>query len=295
MTARTTGRSLLWWFARLALRLLRATRLSRLARRARTSLPSAAKRWLDAREVDLRVRGGGIASHAYPDWELVPVRQLERSYRDALRLLSETHGSEDIGDYLEFGVYAGASMACMHRATHDSGLDHVRLFGFDSFEGLPSGTVADLTGEINWQPGDFAADEATARRYLAQHGVDVDRVTLVKGWFDDTLTRDFIDKHSIRKASVIMVDCDMYSSARTALEFSAPLIEDKAVIFFDDWWPDELGSRDLGEKRAFDEFLLAHPEFSAEELESYYPRAAKVFLVSVHDGHVVSPPSTASR
>ncbi len=151
--------------------------------------------------------------------------------------------------------------------------------GFDSFEGLPAGIDADYAA-TGFQPGDFASDERTAREYLTGQGVDWKRVTLVKGWFEETLTSDFAAQHGIRNVSVIMVDCDVYSSAKTALHFSAPLIRDAAVVLFDDWWPDELGSRDLGEKRAFDEFLQTHPEFSARELDSYYPKAAKVFLVS---------------
>jgi hypothetical protein len=79
-----------------------------------------------------------------------------------------------------------------------------------------------------------------------------------------------------------MVDCDNYTSAKQALAFTAPLIVDEAVLLFDDWWPEWLGAQNLGEKRAFEEFLDAHPYFAATELEdcSYKPEAAKVFLVS---------------
>src|SRR5688500_18405719 len=94
--------------ARFVLSLMRATRLPLLARRATRYLPSSTRRWLDAKEVDLRIRAGGTVGHAFPDRELVPVKHLERKYRDALLLLSEKQGRENLGDYLEFGVYAGA-------------------------------------------------------------------------------------------------------------------------------------------------------------------------------------------
>lgn len=108
----------------------------------------------------------------------------------------------------------------------------------------------------------------------------MERKTLVKGWFENTLTADFAELHRLSKAGVIMVDCDLYTSAKAALEFSEPLIRDRAVIFFDDWWPATLGAGRAGERRAFEEFLEEHPGFSAIELESYSAEDAKVFLVS---------------
>jgi hypothetical protein len=66
----------------------------------------------------------------------------------------------------------------------------------------------------------------------------------------------------IREASVIMVDCDLYASARTALHFSADLIVDEAVVFFDDWADAELAAKGLGERRAFEEFQAANPALS---------------------------------
>lgn len=73
----------------------------------------------------------------YPEGIVVPVEELERSYRELLELLVDRHGRDGLGDYLEFGVFGGASLGCMWRATEALGLTDVRLFGFDSFEGLP--------------------------------------------------------------------------------------------------------------------------------------------------------------
>jgi O-methyltransferase len=52
-----------------------------------------------------------------------------------------------------------------------------------------------------------------------------------------------------------MVDCDIYTSARDALAFVEPMIGDYAVMLFDDWHAGGLAEQNLGEKRAFDEFL----------------------------------------
>lgn len=196
---------------------------------------------------------------------LVPEGALEEKYRDTLRLLQE-RGCQ-LGDYLEFGVYNGSSLSCMHRALDAAGAKHVRLFGFDSFAGLPLEARHDDGGV--WRPGQFSIDYDFTRRFLTEQGVDWSRVHLVKGWFSKSLTPELVQRHGIEKASVIMVDCDMYLSAKTALTFCAPLIRDTAVILFDDWYAGGLAAKNMGERRAFREFMEEHAEFSAEEFGSY--------------------------
>ena len=58
-----------------------------------------------------------------------------------------------------------------------------------------------------------------------------------------------------------------------------PLIQDHAIIFFDEWT--EIGWEGLvqGERQAFREFLEAHPEFAVTPLSSYSSWTA-TFLLS---------------
>jgi O-methyltransferase len=243
-------------------------------------LPPRSRVWLRDKKQRMRLRAGETVPEVWG--VLVPEARLKQVYHDALTLLAEREGTTQLGDYLEFGVYVGTSVACMHEVVQDRRLDDMRLFGFDSFEGLPERLAVDeeTTQLGNWKPFDLKAPFDVATQNLTRRGVDWDRVTLVKGWFEDTLTQELVEREQLRKASIIMVDCDLYSSARTALEFCAPLIRDDAVILFDDWWPETLGKANVGEKLAFEEFLAEHPRFGATELESYRPEAAKVFLVS---------------
>ncbi len=67
--------------------------------------------------------------------------------------------------------------------------------------------------------------------------MDWGRVTLVKGFYSDTLNNELVAKQDIRKASILMIDCDMYSSAIESLNFCEPFILDEAIIIFDDWNP----------------------------------------------------------
>jgi O-methyltransferase len=230
--------------------------------------PARVQHWVEARRRKLRVWGGDI---------FVPEDQITDVYRQALEWLEERRGREAIGDYLEFGVYIGTSLMCMHRVVDELGLQHVRLFGFDSFEGLPEPTG--VSDDAVWEGGAFKADYESVSRLLTQQGVNWEKTVLVPGWFDETLDGEVVERYRLRKASVIMVDCDMYASARTVLAFCAPLIAEEAVVIFDDWNSFGLADRDQGEKRAFEEFLAGNPDLTAGELATY-GEVSKAFTVT---------------
>ena len=204
------------------------------------------------------------------NWQ--PQEALQQHFEKALVRLREARDGSSIGDYLEFGVYQGNSLLCMHRALADLGLDKVRLFGFDSFEGLPESATMD---EV-WSPGQFRSDIEYTKERLSRNGADWKRTTLVKGFYSDTLTDGLTNRLGLERAAVIMIDCDLYTSTREALAFCAPLIRDEAVIFFDDW---HATGEDKGEKRAFREFLEKHPDLTAEDFGTYLDNA-RVFFVA---------------
>lgn len=206
--------------------------------------------------------------------KLVMEEELRGKYREALTYLADKYGPESLGDYLEFGVYNDTSLIQMYRVLEELGLGHVRLLGFDSFEGLPVEASDDDDG--HWRPGSFKSEHEFTMQVLRWEKINLQRVSLTKGFFESTLTAERRAEQRITKASVIMIDCDMYLSAKTALEFSAPLIVDEAVIVFDDWFP--LADRNLGEKRAFDEFLQAHHYFEVKEFGTY-PPYGKIFVL----------------
>ncbi|MDJ1168791.1 macrocin O-methyltransferase [Roseofilum sp. BLCC_M154] len=208
---------------------------------------------------------------------LVNERELLPQYKAAIKYLQEALGAENIGDYLEFGVCQGTSFSLMYSALLKAKLNHVRLFGFDSFEGLP------YDEEGIWPQGFFAIDYNYVVESLSAKNIDWSRCSLIKGLYSDTLNSDLIQKHKLRKASLIMIDVDLYASAKEALNFCKPLILDKTIIFFDEWNFQGLADRGKGEKRAFDEFLQENREFTATEMGSYsyFPgdNYGKVFLV----------------
>jgi hypothetical protein len=74
-----------------------------------------------------------------------------------------------------------------------------------------------------------------------------------------------------------MLDCDLYSSTCTALNWLEGLIADKTILIFDDWYSFSEGD-ELGQQRALKEFKQRNKHLVFKpQLE--YERAGKVFLV----------------
>lgn len=254
----------------------RLARKAKLHRLAKHFAPKTYRRWRDWREYQ------AFKTKVKEGYCLIDAAELEREQTKAVQWLVNDGGPRSVGDYLEFGVFYGSSLLCMHRVLEKFGLRHVRLFGFDSFEGLPASSHPD---DKVWGPGRYKSNYRFTQEYLAENGVDAKRAKLTKGFFSDTLNDDFRQASGLKKASLIMVDCDMYVSAKEALEFCVPYIQDRAVIFFDDWNSgNQLAERGEGERRAFEEVLSKNPQLRAEEFGSYSCKGqqnAKVFKVIV--------------
>ena len=204
--------------------------------------------------------------------------RLTASYRRAWELLLADDPTAVNGVYLEFGVYYGSSVACMHDALERLGLRQVRIFGFDSFEGLPDS--ADKEPASPWLPGQYRSSIELIRKFLRKRGVPPERVTLIQGWFS-SLTPAQASEHGISRASIVNFDCDLYSSTREALAFAGPLLGPCAIVYFDDWHAAGMAAKGEGQRRAFEEFLAANPGFAVREIDGleYNPRV-KVFMVS---------------
>lgn len=206
-------------------------------------------------------------------WPLIPEKEFCSSVKLAIEKLLENETDDALGNYLEFGVSRGTSMSAVFHVLKELKLDQVQLIGFDSFEGMPKDSEKE-----GWATGQYHSTIKATTNYLKDKNVDMARVHLVKGWFSDTLSEKTKRDLNITKASIIMVDCDIYSASKTALNFCFPLIKDHAIIIFDDWgWTEDAGI--VGQKEAFDEVLQQYPYFSASPLLNYIPQS-RVFLLS---------------
>jgi len=137
--------------------------------------------------------------------------------------------------WLEFGVASGNSINYISKFTDD------KVYGFDSFEGLPE----------KWRDG-------YEKGAFGQNGIlpEVNsNVELIKGWFNETLS-EFIQKtHCDKKVSFIHMDADLYSSTKYILDVLKEFMDNDCIIVFDELLNYPGFDGENGELRAFYEFV----------------------------------------
>lgn len=171
------------------------------------------------------------------------------------------------GDYYEFGLFRGYTFWRAQQAAKRLGLSDMRFWGFDSFSGLPPISGPDA-GTREFQAGDYACSCEQVRGYLDKYGVDWRRTSLIEGYFDSSLTLELPVKLGMRPAALVLIDCDLYQSTVLVLAFVERLFQPGTLLLFDDW--NCFGASDeMGERRAFREFLTSHPHWRAEPSMSF--------------------------
>jgi len=138
------------------------------------------------------------------------------------------------GDYLEFGVYEGKSFIYAYKLAEQMGLE-MHFYAFDSFEGLP--LVRGRDAEYGtFEQGQYACDEARFRQNLKKAGVDMSRVTIVPGFYDQVLNSETKSRLRIKRAAVVFIDCDLYESTVSVLRFISGYLTNGSILIFDDWF-----------------------------------------------------------
>tara|TARA_B100000686_G_scaffold296404_1_gene327956 strand:- start:962 stop:1510 length:549 start_codon:yes stop_codon:yes gene_type:complete len=139
------------------------------------------------------------------------------------------------GNILEFGVAEGGSI------NHFSTLTDQPIFGFDSFEGLRE----DWDG-THYLKGHFSRDGVLPKVATS--------VSLIKGWFDETLPVFLEDNKEPVK--IVHVDGDTYQAAVSILEILRPRFLLGTVIIFDEYFG-YLGWKE-GEYKAWQELVTKY-------------------------------------
>jgi hypothetical protein len=196
-------------------------------------------------------------------------RSFNRRFYAVEQIAEYLVGAEIGGDYLEFGVYRGATFlhAYRHMSAHFAGMNFV---AFDSFEGLPEpgGVDAHEGYTSNFRKSEFRCTEEEFRTALREAEVDPARIRIVKGWFCDTLGAERAEDHGISKVAAAWIDCDLYESTVPVLDFLTPRIGVGTVVAFDDWRCFR-NHPDFGEQRACREWLERNPAIRLSELLSF--------------------------
>ena len=133
--------------------------------------------------------------------------------------------------YLEFGVFSGTTISFFSKY-----LDSIKIFGFDSFEGLKE----------HW----FGTTITKGTFDLKKKIPDLpDNVIPVKGWIQDTLPPFLIEKDP--KINFVHIDVDTYETTKFILDLIKPRLVKGALILFDELYNFE--GWDVGEYKALTE------------------------------------------
>jgi O-methyltransferase len=185
------------------------------------------------------------------------------------------------GDYLEFGVFTGSSFSHSIRCSKRMekifpSVRDCRFYGFDSFEGFGALPVSDkhpFYVNHNFQTNyDYVNRRVSAVAGNFQY-------KLIKGFFSDTL-KNGPRQHGIKKARLVFIDSDTYSSAREAFIYIGSILQEGTYIILDDYFSYK-GSAYRGVARAFSEFKS---ELGIETRRVFdYGMGGSVFVVSKID------------
>ena len=172
--------------------------------------------------------------------------RLNNLYTTCLKFINTTYS------FVELGVAKGGALALMKYAAGNKN----KVFGFDSFEGMPEITKEDI-GKYNKscpQTGfgkvgqNLSGGIENVYNTFAQLGINMENVSLVKGFFNNTLIEENINK--LGDIAILRLDGDWYESTKICLEKLYDKVIDGGVIIIDDY------GHFIGAKRAVDEFRI---------------------------------------
>lgn len=172
------------------------------------------------------------------------------------------------GHFAEFGTFWGRAFFSSYFE-----LSHWlqgKFYAFDSFEGLsePDAKETEYTGG-DFKKGAYGFNHASFCALAEILDMPAERVVTVPGFFDKSLTDNKARELSIdpKSISVCRIDCDLIDPTRSVLDFVTPLLDDGALVYFDDWRLCRADSN-LGERGAVLRWLQANPGVELVEFPS---------------------------
>lgn len=180
------------------------------------------------------------------------------------------------GDYYEFGVFQGRSLVYAWYFAKNYGLNDMHFYGFDSFAGLPDSKIDKTSDFTRFDEGNYSCGMDSVINNLKARDVNLNDITLIPGYYKDSLNKLTKQKLRDSKAAVILIDSDIYESAMQALEFCTDYIQDGTIIMFDEFYAYK-GHPQKGERKALTEWC-ASKRIEVTQFYSY-PRQGQSFIV----------------
>jgi SAM-dependent methyltransferase len=157
-----------------------------------------------------------IESHRYASQKMIGVPRFQ-DRNDLLNFACKNITVD--GPSFEFGVWSGHSVNLIASLLPSS-----KVYGFDSFEGLPEAWFGKADG--------IGVGLFSRNGELPQVRENVE---LVVGWFDHVLA-PFLNTHEFEKIALLHIDCDIYSSAQSVFSYLYKKIVPGTIIVFDEYF-----------------------------------------------------------
>jgi O-methyltransferase len=142
------------------------------------------------------------------------------------------------GEFVECGVYAGASCAIMARAILDHNFDvqareqrgksNAKVHLFDSFAGIPAPGPHDDPSQV--REGEAKCTIIQVQANMQRWGIPSDMLAYHAGLFADTVP--LFEKRPI---AFLRLDGDLYESTKVCMEHLYPLVSKGGYVICDDY------------------------------------------------------------
>ena len=190
-------------------------------------------------------------------------------YQAIKKAMFITAQDKTCGSYLEFGVFTGSSfnfaMKVNKKIEKIFGNTDCEFIGFDSFKGF--GEIKKEDENPGFTNQIFSVNEEKVLKNIKKCAKG-QKMRIIKGFYQDTIKNKTAQDLNIDKARVVMIDCDLKESARLALEFIRPAIQEGTIILFDDFVFFK-GNENKGEFGAFNDFRKKYPEILFRRIFDY--------------------------
>lgn len=183
------------------------------------------------------------------------------------------------GSYIEFGVFTGSSFNFAMKVNRSLdkllGLSDCDFIGFDSFEGF--GNIKSEDRHPMFNDKTFSVDEKKVLKNIKKCAKG-QRYQIIKGFYDSTIKDKLPSDYNIKKARVIMIDCDLKEPTALVLNFVKSILQKGTLILFDDYIFYK-GDEQKGEYAAFEEFKKSNPQIKFRNAFEY-GYGSRAFIVS---------------
>ena len=144
-------------------------------------------------------------------------------------LVTDLEARQVPGDFIEAGIWRGGVVLFLRALIAGYGIAERKVFGADSFEGIPQNTRFKHDPVDSWRDR-WVASFAEVTQAIARFGWLDDRTVLVPGYFADSLPRLAAERFAL-----IRLDSDAFDSVAVSLDWLYPRLSKGGVIIIDDW------------------------------------------------------------